>query len=70
MYSFKTLSCFNCSSVILNLPAEEVYKLSGLTFLCECCGHENLLTGLEFSKVEKSDPYMYTYSFDNLLEIL
>ena len=44
MYNFKTLFCYNCKSVLLNLPEVEISKLNGLNFVCECCGHRNLLT--------------------------
>jgi len=37
MYTFITLKCNHCGSVIFNLPEDEANKLNGLTFLCECC---------------------------------
>ena len=49
MYNFKTLRCFNCASVIVNLPESEIIKLNGLTFRCECCNVKNLLQGLKFN---------------------
>jgi hypothetical protein len=48
MYKFKTLKCYNCNSVITNLPEDEARKLEGLTFRCDCCNHNNLLTDMRF----------------------
>lgn len=48
MYNFKTLRCYNCSSVIVNLPEKEIFKLNGLTLRCDCCNHKNLLKGIKF----------------------
>ncbi|TYQ12902.1 UNVERIFIED_CONTAM: hypothetical protein Cloal_3941 [Acetivibrio alkalicellulosi] len=67
MYNFKSLICYNCKSVILNLPEIEISKLNGLNFQCECCGHKNLLTQFSFSKsVDTNDPYLNILSVDNL----
>ncbi len=52
MFLFKTLRCFNCQSVIVNLPVEELKKLHGLSFRCECCNHLNLLEGHTFVKTQ------------------
>ncbi len=48
MFNFKSLICYNCNSVMLNLPATEITKLNGLNFRCECCGHLNLLKRSKF----------------------
>jgi hypothetical protein len=53
MFLFKTLKCINCTSVIVNLPEEELKKLHGLTFRCECCNYLNLLK--EFTFVRTND---------------
>lgn len=50
MTKFKTLKCYKCFSVIANLPENEVLKLNGLTFRCECCNHKNVLSGTKFEK--------------------
>lgn len=50
MNKFKTLKCYNCSSVIANLPEPEVFKLNGLTFRCECCNHKNVLKDSKFEE--------------------
>ncbi|NLP14296.1 MAG: hypothetical protein GX383_07500 [Clostridium sp.] len=68
MYNFKTLFCYNCKSVLLNLPEVEISKLNGLNFVCECCGHRNLLTKNQFSKsVDAYDPYISIQSVDNII---
>lgn len=53
MYDFKSLICYNCKSVILNLPKSEISKLNGLNFQCELCGHRNFLLNLHFLKALK-----------------
>lgn len=50
MFNFKSLICYNCNSVMLNLPETEIEKLNGLSFRCECCGHLNLLKEFKFLK--------------------
>lgn len=50
MYLFKTLRCTNCQSVFANLPEDELRKLHGLSFRCECCNHLNLLNFHTFTK--------------------
>ncbi|MDQ2087538.1 hypothetical protein RBH29_13985 [Herbivorax sp. ANBcel31] len=67
MYNFKSLICYNCKSVILNLPESEVSKLDGLTFQCECCGNKNVLSQFTFSKsTDIGDPYINILSADSL----
>ncbi|WP_083878613.1 hypothetical protein [Acetivibrio cellulolyticus] len=68
MYDFKTLKCYNCKSVILSLSEGEISKLNGLNFQCECCGHQNRLQDLKFTKsVNTNDPYLNILSIDNIL---
>ena len=67
MYNFKALRCYNCKSIILNLPEIELYKLDGLNFQCECCGHQNLLTELKFNKATRLDPYLNIFSIENFI---
>ncbi|NMB33892.1 MAG: hypothetical protein GX992_06650 [Clostridium sp.] len=68
MYSFTTLFCYNCKSALLNLPETEVLKLDGLNFVCECCGHQNLLRKNQFLKsVNTDDPYTNTQSIDSIV---
>ncbi|MFZ5989797.1 MAG: hypothetical protein ACOYWZ_22100 [Bacillota bacterium] len=68
MYSFKSLICYNCKSVILNLPEVEISKLNGLNFQCECCGHQNLLDKFEFLKsTDSNDPHLNILSIDSLV---
>lgn len=43
MFRFKTIKCANCKSVIMNLPEDELEKLNGILFRCECCNHLNKL---------------------------
>jgi DNA-directed RNA polymerase subunit RPC12/RpoP len=70
MYDFKSLICYNCKSVILNLPKSEISKLNGLNFQCELCGHRNLLTEFTFSRsTEVNDPYINIQSVDSLLAL-
>ncbi|AUG58153.1 MAG TPA: hypothetical protein DCE02_02535 [Ruminiclostridium sp.] len=70
MFDFKSLMCYNCKSVILNLPKSEVSKLNGLNFQCECCGHKNLLNEFTFCKSnDVNDPYINIQSIDSLLTL-
>ena len=69
MYRFKSLHCYHCKSVILNLPDYEVAKLNGLNFQCECCGHQNALSGSRFFRGSDTDPLLNTYSFEVLSNI-
>lgn len=66
MYNFKSLRCYNCKSVILNLPEIEISKLNGLNFQCECCGHQNLLTEFKFYKGNNNDPFLNIFSVENI----
>lgn len=51
----KAIGCYNCKSTILYLPEEEIIKFNGLNFLCENCGHYNLLKDFTFLKGFGSD---------------
>lgn len=55
MFNFKTLKCSYCNSVITNLPEAEIRKLDGLTFICECCNHSNILIDSKFHKCSERD---------------
>ncbi|RCX18411.1 hypothetical protein DFR58_105175 [Anaerobacterium chartisolvens] len=55
MYKFTCLRCYNCNSVIINLPESEVEKLNGLTFQCECCDYLNLLSNSRFIEAAKEN---------------
>lgn len=66
MFDFVTLQCYSCNSVIISLPRSEASKLEGLTFQCECCGHQNLLNQYKFHAANNSDPFINTLSFENL----
>ncbi|MCX7748557.1 MAG: hypothetical protein N2645_16965 [Clostridia bacterium] len=66
MYNFKSLRCYNCKSVILNLPEAEISKLNGLNFQCECCGHQNLLTEFKFHEGTNNDPLLNILNFESL----
>ncbi|KNY28100.1 hypothetical protein [Pseudobacteroides cellulosolvens] len=66
MYSFKSLRCYNCKAIILNLPELEISKLDGLNFICDCCGHQNLLTEFKFYKSSYNDPQLNIFSMENL----
>lgn len=67
MSNLKSVSCFWCKSVILNLTISEIKQMNGLHFQCECCGHQNLLSEMRFHKSRNNDPSLYIYSIDNLL---
>ena len=43
MYKSNFLQCYNCGALVINLPEEELKGLEGLNFMCESCGHQNLL---------------------------
>lgn len=68
MYNFQTLICYNCNSVMLNLPEREAAKLSGLNFRCECCGHLNLLEGMKFHKTKLENHYN-TFCIEDFLSM-
>lgn len=51
MYDFKTLVCYYCNQVVLELPVQDVERLDGLNFMCECCGHLNML---KHSKLDRN----------------
>ena len=53
MYDFKSLICYNCKSVILNLPKSEISKLNGLNFQCELWDIEIFLLNLHFLEALK-----------------
>lgn len=55
MFNFKSLVCYNCKSVMFNLPDMEITKLNGLRFRCECCGYINLLSEFRFLKTIDSN---------------
>lgn len=69
MYNFKSLVCYNCKSVIMTLSDREIAKMKGLNFLCECCGHQNLLSGTRFNKSTYSDPTLNIYSYENIYSL-
>ncbi len=64
MFQFRTLRCCNCQSVMVNLPEEELKKLSGLSFRCECCNHLNHLNESVFEKTKDQN----TTSIYNLIQ--
>lgn len=66
MFNFRSLRCYYCKSVILNLPEIEISKLNGLNFQCECCGHQNLLTEFKFYKGTNNDPFLHILSIENI----
>jgi hypothetical protein len=66
MYKFKSLNCYYCKSLILNLPEIELTKLNGLNFQCECCGHQNRLSEFKFYKGTNKDPQLNTFSIENI----
>ncbi|MDP4091873.1 MAG: hypothetical protein Q8920_00760 [Bacillota bacterium] len=68
MQNIKSLKCCSCKSVILNLPETEISKLNGLTFLCECCGHRNILTKFKFRKGKESDPLLNIFSVESFVD--
>jgi hypothetical protein len=67
MYNFQTLVCYNCSSVMLNLPKTEIKKLNGLNFRCECCGHLNLLNESKFLKTIDRNLSLYTINIEDFI---
>lgn len=67
MYNFQSLICYNCNSVMLNLPETETVRLDGLHFRCECCGHLNLLKGLKFLKSSHKDLSLCTVNTEDFL---
>lgn len=68
MHNYRSLCCYNCNAVILDLTEPEISKLNGLNFQCECCGHQNLLYKFKFYKGENSDPSRNTFSADSITD--
>jgi DNA-directed RNA polymerase subunit RPC12/RpoP len=69
MYKFRSLRCFTCNSVILNLPEAEVTKLQGMNIRCENCGHHNSLSGVELNKaLTEKLPLLATYEWEAALD--
>ncbi|MCR4435426.1 MAG: hypothetical protein QHH06_03350 [Clostridiales bacterium] len=68
MYKFKSLKCYHCNSVLLNLPESEIAKLDGLSFQCECCGHQNILSAFKFHAGNNNAPLLDTISIESLME--
>lgn len=66
MYHFKTLTCHHCNSVLLNLPSAEIEKLNGMTYQCECCGHQNILADSKFHSVANGAPTMNVVNIESL----
>lgn len=60
MNDYTSLHCYYCTSLILQLPKNEVQKLNGLSFECECCGHNNHLTGFKFSPAISKEISLYS----------
>lgn len=67
MYNFKSLICYNCNSVMFNLPEIEIAKLNGINFRCECCGHFNLLKEKKFLKALDKNLSLYTINTEDFL---
>lgn len=67
MYNFQSLTCYNCNSVMLNLPQKEVAKLDGLHFRCECCGNLNLLKEFKFQTTIDKDLSLGNISMEDFL---
>lgn len=67
MYNFHSLICYNCNSVMLNLPETEIKKLNGLNFRCECCGQLNLLVESKFLKTIDRDLSLYTINIEDFI---
>lgn len=67
MSGHKSLQCYNCGSVLLSLPTWEVEKFNGFNFVCDCCGHHNLLDGNVFSKACHRDQY---YNVASIFDII
>lgn len=66
MKDLLSISCYNCNSTLIKLPTEEILKLDGLNFLCENCGHHNLLKDKKFYKGKSEDPSYASICLENL----
>ncbi len=62
--NFRTVRCCICDSVLLNLPEEELERLSSLTFRCESCGHRLTLNGTNVTKAISAEPFQNIYKYD------
>jgi hypothetical protein len=69
MFNVKSLVCYNCNSVMLNLPEKEIVKINGLNFRCECCGHLNMLQKFEFLKTIDKNLSLDTISPEGFLSL-
>jgi len=66
MDTIKSIVCYNCNSIIISLPEDDIIKLNGLNFICENCGHHNLLREYKFFKGINEDPYYNPVCFEKL----
>ncbi|HEX9059055.1 MAG TPA: hypothetical protein VF941_02655 [Clostridia bacterium] len=66
MHDMEVLHCCYCKSVLLKLPVHEINRLNGLSFQCECCGHQNLLWDCKFNEGVDDDPFMNIISFSKV----
>lgn len=69
MFKFKSLICYNCNSVMLNLPEAVIMKLNDINFRCECCGHLNMLKKFTFLKAADKNLSISDISSEDFLSL-
>jgi RNase P subunit RPR2 len=62
MNDFKTLVCYNCKQIVANLSVQEVMKLKGVNFMCDCCGHLNMISSQKMDRGFNSDYSLNVFS--------
>lgn len=73
MFSFVTVRCSCCGTVMYNLPAYEIEKLENSNLICEdCIDHSNIeifdiINGLEYLVNNKINSQSKTYTRSNLV---
>ncbi|MDP4179894.1 MAG: hypothetical protein Q8942_02255 [Bacillota bacterium] len=58
------LRCYNCQSVVVELPVSKLSKKEGLNFLCENCGHFNVLKHKMLQKGIERNPFINIFGID------
>lgn len=62
MNDLKVLLCYNCKQVVANLSPSEVKKLEGIHFMCDGCGHLNMISSDRMFKGLNLDSSIGIYS--------
>lgn len=59
------LKCYNCESVVIEMPRSKLSKKEGLNYLCENCGHFNVLRQENLHKGIDRSPLVNIFGIDD-----